>query len=223
MAAGARAGAWSKIRCSGANIDIDVRGKSDRIYRFWGTLGWSNNPWIQDGNGLSLKSATYDRIAICPISDLHIRRTGPTEFIFRIKPVGPRSFHHSQPKLRRWATAILLASPTFPIGGELALEPELVLRHAPPFDMNGPGPRSNKVEWSGGERGTWKSLTSLLNCSRVRMEFAGFSPLTYQSYLLIRTRTDPFGPYACVVTASCFTPIPGIMAFLGPSPSRSRT
>ena len=71
------------------------------LHRFWGTLGWSNNPWIQDGKGLPLQSSTYDRIAICPISDLHIRRTGPTEFIFRIKPVGHRSIHHSQPKHRR--------------------------------------------------------------------------------------------------------------------------
>lgn len=65
--------------------------------------------------------------------DLHIRRTGPAEFIFYIRPAGPRSIHHSQPKLRRWATAILLASPSVPIGTELAIEPPLSLRHAPPF------------------------------------------------------------------------------------------
>ena len=67
------------------------------IHQFCGTLGWSKNPYIRDARGRQLIGYTYDRIVPCTISDLRIRRTGPSEFVFSIPLSGQHVTNHSHP------------------------------------------------------------------------------------------------------------------------------
>ena len=105
------------------------------VRQFWGTFGWSGNPWIRDAKGVKLLHSKFNQIAACSIADLHIWRTGPTTYVFTIPPSRPEGVTYSQPKLRRWATAILLASPLCTVGSELGVASALSLRHPPPISL----------------------------------------------------------------------------------------
>ncbi|CAI5707472.1 unnamed protein product [Peronospora effusa] len=104
----------------------------EEIQRFWATFKFSANQWIWDQSGNMMSRTKYNRIEDCTLEHLHILRTGPAEFVMRvpIPPVQPGS--HSDAKLRRWVTALLLPSPDLPIGTELNATPPLRLRQEPP-------------------------------------------------------------------------------------------
>ena len=104
------------------------------ITSFWCHFYWNDNPWILTTRGKPLRSSQFARILPCRIRDLCIHRTGPHKFTFTIPSLVDEAPSHMHPKLRRWASLILLASPHIAIGAALT-EPPLLLRQPPPFQQ----------------------------------------------------------------------------------------
>ena len=102
------------------------------IQQFWVTLNWRENPWIRDQGSHMLPRTKHNRIVNCTLDQLHILRTGPAEFVLRVPVPQSQRVPHSDAKLRRWATSLLLLCPDLPIGKVLSSSPLLRLRQAPP-------------------------------------------------------------------------------------------
>lgn len=71
-----------------------------------------------------LRPRIFNRVPEGPLSDFDIRRTGRTEYVFTFSQFSPR---HSTIKLRRWAIAVLLASPHLDVGAHLNAASTLAL------------------------------------------------------------------------------------------------
>ena len=101
------------------------------IGSFWDRFHWNDNPWIVDINGKPLQGSRFARLPACQLRVFNIHRTGLRQFVFTMPRSSDTAPRHLHPKLRRWATIILLASPAISVGSGLAA-PELTLRHPPP-------------------------------------------------------------------------------------------
>ena len=78
------------------------------------------NPWIRDQGSHMLPRTKHNRIVNCTLDQLHILRTGPAEFVLRVPVPQSQRVPHSDAKLRRWATSLILLCPDLPIGKVLA-------------------------------------------------------------------------------------------------------
>uniref|UniRef100_M4BTZ7 RxLR effector candidate protein n=1 Tax=Hyaloperonospora arabidopsidis (strain Emoy2) TaxID=559515 RepID=M4BTZ7_HYAAE len=102
------------------------------IRSFWATCNWSEDPRIRDQSGNMLAKPTFNWIEACPLKQLGLERTGPAKFVVKVPKSANPPRPHSAATLQRWATAVLLASPTIDVRQSIRQHSAPRLRHAPP-------------------------------------------------------------------------------------------
>ena len=85
---------------------------------------------ILDEKDRTLSTSLYPLLKAYTLADLRITRVTALDYQVTLPSTGADKFH-TIPKLGRWATAIIAASPSLSVGGTVEILPQLQLRHGP--------------------------------------------------------------------------------------------
>ncbi|EGZ13054.1 hypothetical protein PHYSODRAFT_390205, partial [Phytophthora sojae] len=111
---------------------------------FWGTFGWSDNPWLTAPRGVMLSARRFSRIRNGTLDQLEHRQEAEGRYSFRIDQESNERRRHRHTTMCKWAIIVILLSPQKWLEG----------RHDPPFKLRHPPQWLRGASWRLGPSGT---------------------------------------------------------------------
>ncbi|EGZ06922.1 hypothetical protein PHYSODRAFT_409709, partial [Phytophthora sojae] len=101
---------------------------------FWGTFGWSDNPWLTAPSGFLLRGRRFSRIRDGTLDQLEPRKEGEGRFWFSVAQKSNEGRRHRHRTMCKWAIIVILLSQRDWQEGRLY--PPFKLRHLPQWLRN---------------------------------------------------------------------------------------